>query len=214
MSGAKLKLGPTTISTLNALGYDAKDSMKVKFNESYFYGGAVGYRFGDSFSAEIELDHAKNKVESIGGYSVPDTAVADFLEQSSVTLKQTNLLISGIYNHKLNDFVTLSLGAGLGAQFASANLSEGSVSDVAGGVTYTFSGKRKSDTALLAQLKTGVSLALAKNFTFDAGYKLRFVGTSNIYEASVRSTSINGSEKFSVDSRLNHVFSAGFTYAF
>jgi opacity protein-like surface antigen len=214
ISGADLRLQSNTVTLLNLFGYSAKDSQKLKFKEGYIFGGAVGYRFNESFSAEIELDHAENKVDTIGGYSVQKSAVGDFLGQSSITFKQTNLLVSGIYSPKLSETVTLNLGAGFGAQFSSANLAEGPDTVTLGGVAYTLSGKRKSDAAFLAQLKTGVSVALAKNFTFDAGYKLRFVGSTDIYEASIRSTPLNGSEKFTVDSHLNHVFSAGFTYSF
>ena len=191
ISGADLRLQSTTVTVLIRLGYDENDSQKLKFNEGYIFGGAVGYSFGESFSTEIELDHAENKVDTIGGYSVQNSAVGDFLGQSSVTFKQTNLLVSGIYSP-----------------------TEGSQTSTVGGVAYTLSGKSKSDAAFLAQLKTGVSIALAKNFTFDAGYKLRFVGSTDVYEATLRSTPLSGSERFTVDSHLNHVFSAGFTYSF
>ncbi len=213
ISGADLHLDSTTVSTLRALGYDAKGSTQIKFKSGYIYGGAIGYRFGESFSTEIELDHSESKVETISGYSVQNT-VLGVLGQSNVAFNQTSLLISGIYNHRLSESVTLNLGAGAGAQFCSANLQEVSFTQTVGGVAYTLSGKRNSDAAFLAQIKTGVSVAVAKNLTFDAGYKMRFVGSTDIYEASIRSTPLNGSEKFTVDTRLNHVFSAGFTYSF
>lgn len=214
VSGANLNLGSTTVGVLNLLGYDAKGSTKLRLKESYIFGGALGYRFNESLALEIELDHAQNKVDTIDGYAVGNTAIADFLGQTSITLKQTNLLLSGVYSYKLNETLTLNLGAGAGVQFTSSNLAEGSLSDTVGVVAYTVTGKRNTDATMVAQLKTGVSVALAKGLTFDAGYKLRFVGSSDLYDASVSSVPTKGSERFSVDSRLNHVFTAGFTYAF
>ena len=203
ISGASLNLGP-----VSAAAVGSASSEKIKFKSGYTFGGAIGYRFSESFAAEIELDHAQNKVETIGGVGVQQ------LPDQGVTFKQTSLIAGGVYSHKLSESVTLSLGAGAGAHFGSANIEEGSFTQTYGGVAYTVSGKQKSDAAFVAQLKTGVSVALAKNFTFDAGYKLRFVSSSEIYEVSLASPTINGSEKFTVDSRLNHVFSAGFTYSF
>ncbi len=203
ISGANLKLGP-----VSAYSVGASNSEKIKFKPGYVFGGAVGYRFSEAFAAEIELDRAQNSVDTIGGVGVQTV-----LDQS-VKFKQTSLLASGVYNHKLSESVTLNLGAGAGAQFCSANIEEGSFTQTYGGVAYTVYGKRKSDAAFVAQLKTGVSIGLAKNVTFDAGYKLRFVSSSDIYELGLSSATINGSEKFAVDSRLNHVFSAGFTVSF
>ena len=155
ISGADLRLQSNTVQLLKAFGYDAKDSQKLKFKESYIFGGAVGYRFGESFSTEIELDHAENKVDTIGVYSVKQSAVGGFLDQSSITFKQTNLLVSGIYSPKLSETVTLNLGAGFGAQFSSANLEEGSLT-VAPGLR--LSGKQKSDAAFWRSLKPACQL--------------------------------------------------------
>jgi len=203
ISGASLKLGSVSAAALGAAS-----SEKIKFKPGYVFGGALGYRFSEAFAAEIELDHAQNKVDTIGGVG------ASTFFSESLNFKQTSLLASGVYNHKLSESVTLNLGAGAGAQFCSTKIEEGSATETYGGVVYTVSGKRKSDAAFVAQLKTGVSIALAKNLTFDAGYKLRFVSSSDIYELSLSSATINGSEKFTVDSRLNHVLSAGLTYSF
>lgn len=206
ISGANFKIGPTSAAVLSAIsGSNVPTSAKIKFDPAYVFGGAVGYRFSESLAAEIELDHAQNEVDTLAGIPVSQTVL-----DQNITFKQTSLLASGIYTHKVNESIALSLGAGLGAQFCSANIEEGSATNA--GVTV--SGKQTSSAAFVAQLKTGVSIALAKNFTFDAGYKLRFVSSSDIYEASVASPTLNGSEKWSVDSRLNHVFSAGFTYSF
>ena len=199
ISGASLKLGPVSSAFVGA-----GRSENIKFKSGYVFGGAVGYRFNESIAAEVEVDHAQNDVDTIGG--VGTQALFD----QSLKFKQTSLLAGGVYSYKISEPVTLNLGAGLGVQFSSANLEEGSLTVSPG---LRLSGKQKSDAAFLAQLKTGVSIALAKNFTFDAGYKLRFVSASDIYEASLSGT-VNGSERFTVDAHLNHVFSAGFTFSF
>jgi hypothetical protein len=210
ISGAKLNtVGDPDIA--GALDTDL-GSRKTKFRSGYIFGGAVGYRFNESLSAEIELDHAENRLDSVDGAKV----------NTSIRLKQTSLLASGIYHIKLAEAVTLNLGAGAGAQFCRNNIASeaDSGSDVYRGVpfTYSYSGSRTSDTSFIAQLKTGVSVALAKGLTFDAGYKLRFVGSSDLYDVNYTVTALgttrNGSFRSSLDSRLNHVFSAGFTYSF
>ncbi len=141
---------------------------------------------------------------------------------TSIRLKQTSLLASGIYHIKLAEAVTLNLGAGAGAQFCRNNIANDADSGPGfyQGVpfTYSVSRNRTSDTSFVAQLKTGVSVALAKGLTFDAGYKLRFVSSSDLfdynYAVTALGTTVNGSFRSSLDSRLNHVFSAGFTYSF
>ena len=206
ISGAKFKIGSTSAALLSLRSVSpVPTSAKIKFDPGYVFGGAIGYRFNESFAAEIEVDHAENKVDTVAG--VP---VAQSVLDQNVTFKQTSLLASGIYSYKLNERIAMSLGAGVGAQFCAANIEEGSATLF--GVTV--SGKKNSSAAFLAQLKTGVSIALAKNFTFDAGYKLRFVSSSDVYEASVGIPGFSVSDKWSVDSRLNHVFSAGLTYSF
>jgi long-subunit fatty acid transport protein len=194
ISGANLKLG-----TLSALGLGSGGSESIKFKSSYIFGGAAGYRFNESFAAEVELDYARNSVDTVGGVS------AQNLFDQGVSLKQTTLLGGGVYNHKLNDAVTLTAGAAAGAQFSSANI-QGDYSQ-----PNVFVTRPTSDTSFVAQLKTGVTFALAKNFTFDAGYKLRFVSSADIYELNITG---GPTEKFTIDSRLNHVFSAGFTVSF
>jgi len=188
ISGADLK-----ISGLGA-------SAELKFKPAYIFGGAVGYRVNEAFATELELDYSQSKVKSLAGYDIQD---------AGIKFKQTSLIVGGIYNHKLSESVALNLGVGAGAQFSSTNIGDGSATL---GV-YTVTGKAKSDAAFLAQLKTGASVALSKNVSFDVGYKLRFVGSSDVVDGSITGP-LSGSGTASVDSRLNHVFSAGFTYSF
>jgi len=212
ISGSKLSYSHNGNSAVAQVLDLDNGSMKVKFKPGYVFGGATGYRFNESLAAEIELDHSQNKIDTVDGNTVTE----------SIKLKQTSLLANGVYSAKLGQVVTLSLGAGAGVQFCSNNMADESYTDtgVVSGVTYTgkVSGKSKSDAAFLAQLKSGVSFALTQNFTFDAGYKLRFVSANDIYDVSYSATgggnSYNGTIKTSLDSRFNHVFSAGFTFSF
>ena len=215
ISGADLKLRGSDSNVTEALDLGT-DSAKLKFKSGYVFGGAVGYRFNESFAAEIELDHATNKLDTVGNSTAQDAF------DQSVTFRQTSLLAGAVYSVKLVDPVTLNLGVAVGAQFCSNNLNSASQTETGtvSGVAYTgtVSGNRKSDTSFVAQLKTGVSFALAKGLTFDAGYKLRFLSSSDVYDINYSATgggnTYAGTYKMSVESRLNHVFTAGFTYAF
>jgi opacity protein-like surface antigen len=178
----------------------AVGSYGLTFKPAYIFGGAVGYRINEMFATEVELDYSQTKLKSVDGEDI---------QENDIKFRQTSVLLAGVYNHKLNATVTLNLGAGVGVQFSSNNLPSESVTIGAETVT----GRSKSDAALLAQLKTGVSVALAKNVSFDVGYKLRFVGTSDVYEASITGPN-KGSSTISLGSRLNHVFSGGVTLAF
>jgi opacity protein-like surface antigen len=196
----RLENGINSISGANLKVSGLGGSADLTFKPAYIFGGAAGYRFTEAFAAELELDYSQSKVKSLAGIDV---------QAADVKFKQTSLILGGVYNHKLNESVTLNLGAGAGAQFSSTNLEDGSATLGA----YTVTGKAKSDAAFLAQLKTGASFALSKNISFDLGYKLRFVGSSDVVEGSITGP-LSGTGTASVDSRLNHVFSAGFTFSF
>ncbi len=207
ISGANFNLGPNTVRLLKEYKYDASPSMKLKFKEAYTYGGAIGYRFTESFSTEIELDHAENEIKSLDGYSIKNTIIGH-LGLSNPQFKQTNLLFSAIYHHRLSEMLTFNLGAGAGAQFCSTNSK--SVSAELGDLY--LSTKPKSDTSFVAQLKTGLSFDLSKNLSLDVSYKIRFASSSDVYHGTELESKIT--EKVSLDNRLNHAFTAGFTYSF
>jgi len=143
ISGAKYKVGGVEIG-------------KVKFDESYIYGGALGYSFG-AFATELEIDNTKSKIKSLNGYSVSD-----------FKLNQTTFLVNGVYKIDLSEAAALKVSGGLGFQvtdFTAPALPQTSY---------------KTDTAFAAQVSPSVSFNLTKNCSLNAGYKLRFVDESQL----------------------------------
>jgi opacity protein-like surface antigen len=182
-------------------------SGKVKFKPGFAYGGAVGYRV-EEVAFEIELDNTHNKFKSGPG----DGPWTDSFRQTTL---MGNVIWAPTY-----EGVTLWIGAGLGAQFQDTNISDSSSpsSAVTGGsLASNFS--KKSDTAFIGQIKAGVSVPLDDRWSFDAGYKLRFVGTSDLGQSDISfiptaGPTENYSAKLKLESHLSHILSAGFTYRF
>jgi len=143
ISGAKYKVGGVEIG-------------KVKFDESYIYGGALGYSFG-AFATELEIDNTNSKIKALNGVSVTDTK-----------LNQTTFLLNGVYKIDLSEAAAVKLSGGLGLQ-----VTDFSAPSVAG-ASY------KTDSAFAAQLSPSVSFNLTKNCSLSAGYKLRFVDESQM----------------------------------
>ncbi len=182
-------------------------SGKVKFKPGFVYGGAFGYRV-EEVAFEIELDNTHNKFKSGPG----DGPWTD-------SFRQTTLLGNVIWAPTYEG-VTLWIGAGLGAQFQQTNASDSSSPYAAitgGSLASSFS--KKSDTAFVGQIKAGVSVPLDDRWSFDAGYKLRFVGSSELGKSDISFIPTTGptetySAQLKLDSHLSHILSAGFTYRF
>lgn len=198
ISGANVRLNLPQGEGLNG---------RVKFKPGLVYGGAVGYRL-DQVAFELELDNTHNKFKSGPG----DGPWSD-------SLRQTTLLGSLIWSPTYEG-VTFWLGSGFGAQFQSANLAESSTPYTAvtgGSLASGFS--RNSNTAFIGQIKAGFSVPIDDRWSFDAGYKLRFVDKSELGRGSVSFIPTTGatqdsSAKLILDSHLNHLINAGFTYRF
>jgi hypothetical protein len=198
ISGADVKLN---------LPLGAGATGDVKFKPGWTYGGAVGYRM-DQVAVEVELDNTHNKFKSgPGGGPWTDS------------FRQTTLL-GNLTWLPTYEGINFWLGAGLGAQFQSTNFAEGSTpySAITGGsVSSSFS--KKSATTLVGQIKAGVSVPLDNNWSFDAGYKLRIVGESELGRGNLSFIPTTGptedySAKLILKSHLSHLLSAGFTYRF
>jgi hypothetical protein len=182
-------------------------SGRVKFKPGFAYGGAVGYRM-DQVAFEVELDNTHNKFKSGPG----DGPWTD-------SFRQTTLLGSVIWAPTYEG-VTFWLGGGLGAQFQSTNFADSATPYTAitgGSLASSFS--KKSDTAFVGQIKAGVSVPLDDRWSFDAGYKLRFVGESELGQGNISFIPTAGatqdySAQLKLDSHLSHMLSAGFTYRF
>jgi len=180
---------------------------KVKFKPGFAYGGAFGYRV-EEVAFEVELDNTHNKFKSgPGGGPWTDS------------FRQTTLLGNVIWTPAYEG-VNFWLGGGLGAQFQSTNTSDSSspLTAITGG-SYTSSYSKKSDTTFVGQIKAGVSVPLDERWSFDAGYKLRFVSESDLGQTNISfiptvGATQNYSAKLKLDSHLSHLVSAGFTYRF
>ncbi len=198
LSGAKANLD---------LPFGEGVSGKLKFKPGFVYGGALGYRMKE-VAFEVELDSTHNKFKTGPG----DGPWTD-------SFRQTTLLGNVIWSPTYEG-INFWLGAGLGAQFQGNSLNDSSTPYAAvtgGSLASNFS--NKSDTALVGQIKAGVSVPLDDNWSFDAGYKLRFVGDSELGQGSVSflptgGSAENYSAKLKLDSHLNHLLNAGFTYRF
>ena len=182
-------------------------SGQVKFKPGFAYGGAFGYRI-EQLAFEVELDNTHNKFKSGPG----DGPWTDSFRQTTL---MGNVIWAPTY-----EGVTLWIGGGLGAQFQSTNISDSSSPYTAitgGSLASNFS--KKSDTAFIGQIKAGVSVPIDNNWSFDAGYKLRFVGNSELGQGNISfiptaGATENYSAKLKLESHLSHILSAGFTYRF
>jgi hypothetical protein len=180
---------------------------RVKFKPGFAFGGAMGYRI-EQLAFEVELDSTHNKFKSGPG----DGPWTD-------SFRQTTLLGNVIWAPTYEG-MTFWLGGGLGAQFQNTNFAESSTPYTAitgGSLASSFS--KKSDTAFIGQIKAGVSVPLDDRWTFDAGYKLRFVGSSELGQGNISFVPTSGTAqdytaKLKLESHLNHLLSAGFTYRF
>ena len=187
----RLENGVSTIS-----GADVKilgKNFKSKADPGYALGGAVGFHLNEFFSAEIEMDHTQNKTVISGDSGQGNL---DF------TLKQRNLITSGVLHCPLAANVAINVALGAGAQFTSTNLP----SDP------SEAGVPKSDVAFVGQAKTGLSIALSEKLSIDAGYKLRTVSSSKFYSLIPDGETASTTARLS--SRLNHLITAGLTYCF
>lgn len=198
ISGAKVKLD---------LPLGEAVSGNVKFKPGFVYGGALGYRV-EEVAFEVELDNTHNKFKSGPG----DGPWTD-------SFRQTTLLGNVIWAPAYEG-LTLWIGGGLGAQFQGSNISDSSSPYTAvtgGSLASGFS--KKSDTAFVGQIKAGFSVPLDDRWSFDAGYKLRFVGGSELGQGSISFVPTSGpaenyAAKLKLESHLNHLLNAGFTYRF
>jgi hypothetical protein len=206
----KLDAGISFISNAEVklnLPYGQGLNGKVKFKPGFVYGGAFGYRI-DQAALEVELDNTHNKFKSGPG----DGPWTD-------SLRQTTLLGNLIWAPNYEG-VTLWLGGGLGAQFQSSNARDSSSPATVipeGTLSSTF--YKKNDTAFVGQIKAGVSIPLDDQWSFDAGYKIRFVSTALLGHTELSLVPTTGatqnySAKVKLESHLNHVLAAGFTYRF
>jgi opacity protein-like surface antigen len=180
---------------------------KVKFKPGFAFGGALGYRV-EEVAFEVELDTTHNKFKSGPG----DGPWSDSFRQTTL---MGNVIWAPTY-----EGVTLWIGGGLGAQFQNTNISDSSspYSAITGG-SLASSFSKNSDTAFVGQVKAGVSVPLDDRWSFDAGYKLRFVGGSDLGQGNISfiptvGATENYSAKLKLDSHLSHLLTAGFTYRF
>lgn len=198
ISGADVKLN---------LPFGEGLSGKVKFKPGFAYGGAAGYRI-DELALEVEVDNVHNKFKSGPG----DGPWTDSFRQTS--------LLGNIIWAPTFEGVNFWLGGGLGAQFQSNDASSAaspSTTVTGGSVSTRF--LKKSDAAFIGQIKAGVSVPIDERWSFDAGYKLRFVDNSELGRTELSFVPTTGateiySGKFKLQSHLSHLLSAGFTYRF
>jgi hypothetical protein len=180
---------------------------RVKFKPGFAFGGALGYRV-EQVAFEVELDTTHNKFKSGPG----DGPWTDSFRQTTL---MGNVVWAPTY-----EGVTFWLGGGLGAQFQNTNFADSSTPYTAvtgGSLASSFS--KSSDTAFVGQIKAGVSVPLDDRWSFDAGYKLRFVGESDLGQGSISfiptlQPAQDYSAKLKLESHLSHLLSAGFTYRF
>lgn len=198
ISGAEIKLNLPLGEGVNG---------KVKFKPGFVYGGALGYRI-EEVALELELDNTHNRFKSGPG----DGPWTD-------SFRQTTLLGNVVWAPTYEG-VTLWVSSGIGAQFQDMNISDSNspYAPVTGG-SLASSFSKKSDTAIVGQIKAGVSIPLDDRWSFDAGYKLRIVGSSVLGQSTLSfiptgGTAENYSAKFRLESHLNHLVNAGFTYKF
>jgi len=180
---------------------------KVKFKPGFAFGGALGYRV-EEVAFEVELDTTHNKFKSGPG----DGPWSDSFRQTTL---MGNIIWAPTY-----EGVTLWIGGGLGAQFQNTNFSDSSSPYAAitgGSLASSFS--KSSDTVFVGQIKAGVSVPLDDRWSFDAGYKLRFVGDSELGQSNISfiptvGATENYSAKLKLESHMSHLVTAGFTYRF
>ncbi len=231
ISSTKIKTGKFTSIALKNQG--AKGD-QAKFEAGSVTGGVVGYKMGQ-VGFEAEFNYSENQVKSAFGSS------KNLSGENLGRFNQKSILANVVYTPDLDGPIAVSVGAGVGVVFADSNLREGSytyntlvpdpaANDYFGNVFVApaeadqvkIKGIKKSDVAFAAQIKTDVSFRLAENFTFDVAYKLRYVGSQDLYKNDIEYISDNttpgpavySSEKYKLSSQINQMVTGGFTYKF
>ncbi len=216
ISSTKIKTGQFTSIALKNQG--AKGD-QAKFEAGPVSGGVVGYKMGQ-VGFEAEFNYSENQVKSAFGSS------KNLSGENLGRFNQKSILANVVYTPDFDGPIAVSVGAGVGVVFADSNLREGSYTYDLNGVDpivdpVNIKGSKKSDVAFAAQIKTDVSFRLAANFTFDVAYKLRYVGSQDVYKVDVDVTdntntlpTFYSSEKYKLSSQINQMVTGGFTYKF
>jgi hypothetical protein len=229
ISSTKIKTGQFTSIALKNQGANGD---QAKFEAGSVSGGVVGYKMGQ-VGFEAEFNYSENQVKSAFGSS------KNLSGENLGRFNQKSILANVVYSPDLDGPIAVSVGAGVGVVFSNSNLREGSYTynTVPGGPNDYFGnafvapvdadqvkikGSKKSDVAFAAQIKTDVSFRLAENFTFDVAYKLRYVGSQDLYKNDIEYISDNttpgpavySSEKYKLSSQINQMVTGGFTYKF
>lgn len=147
----------------------------VKLDNSYIFGGAIGYAYKSPWRAEGELTYQKYDIDQIRN---DDTGL---FQTGSGDIGLLSFGINGYYDFKSDLSWTPYVGLGVGAVYADAN-------DIQrpGRSTLNESAIAPTGVALL-----GVSYGISESVALTAGYRLQWIGVLDGSQTRTNGTTID-----------------------
>lgn len=93
----------------------------TSFDTGWAVLASVGYSFGSNWRAEFEAGYRSNKIDSVITNGVPGTTTGDLWEAT--------FMGNVLYDINLSDKLSISLGVGVGGDFAELSVGPGTVTD-------------------------------------------------------------------------------------
>jgi len=167
----------------------------VKLDNSYIFGGAIGYSFKDPWRVEGEVTYQKYDVDKIRN---DDTGV---FQNGTGDVGVLSFGINGFYDFRQTGWsVVPYIGAGVGAVYADAD-------DVQRPGRRTLNESAVAPTAVGL---LGVSYDLSKSVVLTAGYRFQWIGVLDGSHLRGNGTTVNAE----VDDVFIHSVTAGLRFNF
>lgn len=144
---------------------------RESMDDAWMVGVGVGYQFTDYFRSDITLDY--ETPSKTRGYAVCGTCGGGFSREST-DVDVWTVMLNGYVDIGTWNNITPYVGAGIGAAYVSTN---NTISENPGGATSRYDG-RHGEWNLAWALMAGASYAVTPNWSIDAGYQYRDLGTA------------------------------------
>jgi opacity protein-like surface antigen len=144
---------------------------RESMDDAWMIGVGVGYQFTDYFRSDITLDYetpAKAK-----GYAVCGGCTGGFSEEST-DIDVWTVMLNGYVDVGTWNNITPYVGAGIGAAYVNTS---GTTSTNPGATTVSYDGDH-GEWNLAWALMAGASYAVTPNWSIDAGYRYKNLGTA------------------------------------